>query len=111
MAIFNYNLNIRSLTCQDAANGLYLVKYVVMDKPTVGASTKFWHEGMANATALSVLPADNVIPAMPIEGKTADILIEAVKSKAQTLALRLTAGSVPAITVAAGYVIPVDIEI
>jgi hypothetical protein len=109
MATYQYNYVVRSLTTQDAANGLYLAKWYVMDKPTVVASTMFWHEGMTTGTPLAAAPADGVIPAMPIEGKTLEALSAQIAGKCQSLADRLTKAVVTPLTVPAGTIVPVQV--
>lgn len=111
MATFNYFFVVRALVCQDAINGKYAAKYFVMDKATVATSTKFWHEGMQNATPLDTAPLDAVIPLIQIEGKTLDVLSEDIKSNCQSLAERLTASQVVPLTVTAGTVVPVTINL
>lgn len=109
MATYNYYFVIRSLTCQDAVNGMYTAQWYVMNNATVGTSTMFWHEGMTTGTPLAAAPADGVIPAMSIQGKTLQALSDAVAAKCQSLADRLTKQQVTPLTVTAGTIVPVQV--
>jgi hypothetical protein len=109
MTTYNYYFQVRAFSCTDAVNGLYQAKWFVMDQPTQGASTKFWHEGMNTGTPLATPPVDGVIPMISIEGKTTQALSDAVAAKCQSLAARLTASVVTPLNVPVGTIVPVQV--
>lgn len=106
---YNYYAVVRLLSAIDPINGIYSCKYYVMDQPTVGASTKFWQEGMSNGTPLGSAPADNVIPAVTLVGTTINTLETALQNQCQSLAARLTAMAVTPLAVSSGTILPVTL--
>jgi hypothetical protein len=90
----------------------YDVQYFVMDQTTPGASTKFWHEGMSNATPLSAQPTPAQLPWCTISGNDAASLEASLAARCQNLAARLAAprGSSP-LVIPAGYNKPVTVTV
>lgn len=109
MTNYNYYSVIRSLVCIDAINGIYSCKYYVMDQSTIGASTKFWHEGMSNGTPLSSAPVDGVLLNTTLNGTSLAALQTGLQNQCQSLAARLTAMTVTPLAISPGTIIPVTV--
>jgi hypothetical protein len=100
MATLTLTATVRSwVSC---GSNQYACKYYVKDN----ASNSYWHEGMSNATALTSVPADSVLPEVIITGSDATSCTASLTVRCQSLETRLTTTAIPLVNVPVGYQVP-----